>query len=305
MRLSPGGTHRAVSWGVIALSGLWALIAVILIVVPCNPVQAYDEPQKCTNRWPKWQAIGALDIVTEVLIFSIAFQLVWSLQMRLKTKIFAILAFSARLPVIAAAGIRLYYIHKRLTGKSYTFEYIVATQWQMGYAIMSSTITGLGPFLRPFATETNPGYKSSGYGYSSQKSAQPSGSNMGPPLRNRPSWMSQSYLMETLPSRPGSKSGSPDLEDAGGAARPSGSHASNASTSTIPASPQAPIPLTADEHFQPAERFRRHDAEVWVGDRTASIARDEALGGVGNESRLAIGKRTEFRVESNSANSVQ
>lgn len=34
--------------------------------------------------------------------------------------------------------------------------YIVCTQTQLGYAIMSSTLTGLGPFLRPF-TQTPSG----------------------------------------------------------------------------------------------------------------------------------------------------
>ena len=66
--------------------------------------------------------------------------------MRLRTKLLVILAFGARLPVIAIAGVRLYYLDQRLRGVTFTFDYVVATQWQMGYAIMSSTITGMAPF---------------------------------------------------------------------------------------------------------------------------------------------------------------
>lgn len=50
LRLSPGGPHRIVSWTLIAASGLWALLATILIAVPCNPIQAFHDPQHCTNR---------------------------------------------------------------------------------------------------------------------------------------------------------------------------------------------------------------------------------------------------------------
>jgi hypothetical protein len=85
-----------------------------------------------------------------VFIFAIAIQLVWALHMSLKAKIFVILAFSTRLPVIAFGSLRLYYLHIHFLDASPTAEYIVLTQWQMGYAIMSSTFTSLGPFLRPF-----------------------------------------------------------------------------------------------------------------------------------------------------------
>ena len=100
-------------------------------------------------------------MLLEVFIFSIAVQLLWGLQLRFRAKFTAILAFAVRLPVIVAAGIRLYYLHKRLTGESYTSEYIIATQWQMCITIMASVVTGLGPFLRPFTKEYTSAYKTS------------------------------------------------------------------------------------------------------------------------------------------------
>ncbi|KAI4690978.1 uncharacterized protein J4E88_002452 [Alternaria novae-zelandiae] len=153
LRLSPGGSHRIASWSLVALSCLWALVSVILIAIPCNPAQTYIDAGNCTNRWPKWLSIGTFDILTELLMFLAAVHLIYSLQMRLLAKLLVILAFSARLPVIAIAGIRLYYLDLRLRGSNFTFDYVIATQWQMGYAIMSSTITGMGPFLKPFDKE--------------------------------------------------------------------------------------------------------------------------------------------------------
>jgi len=140
LRLSPGGSHRLATWSLTALSATWALASIILIATPCNITQVYTQSDECVNRvsyiilwyhqllhcpphvdhlqWPKWQAIAALDIFTEGLIFAIAIQLVYSLHMRLLAKFLVVMAFSARLPVIAIAGVRLYYMNERIRGAS-------------------------------------------------------------------------------------------------------------------------------------------------------------------------------------------
>ena len=154
------------------------------------------------HRWPKWQAITALDIVTEASLYLIALHLIATLHMRVKTKVTVILAFSARLPVILLATIRLYYLHTQLSGSTFTFDYVVATQWQMGYAIMSSTITGLGPFLRPFEKEYTTSYRRYGIDGSSRQRAGTTDQvgRQGP----RSSWQSEGYLMEPVRSGSGS-----------------------------------------------------------------------------------------------------
>jgi hypothetical protein len=48
----------------------------------------------------KWTAIGALDIFTEVVIFSIALYLVVGLHMEFSSKVLVVAAFSARLPYV-------------------------------------------------------------------------------------------------------------------------------------------------------------------------------------------------------------
>lgn len=205
-----------------------------------------------------------------------------------------IFAFSARLPVIAIAGVRLYFLYQRLRGDSYTYEYIVATQWQMGYAIMSSTITGMGPFLRPFNREYTTSYK---YGVSSHKS-QPQNSSLSGGGALQPT-VSQSYLMETLPSRRGSAKTSSE------GPKPNRASASASLTSdTGQSSPgsQAPNMLTADEHFRPADNYRRHEAEVWVGDRSMSIGQGIPRAGPGDG--LIVNKKTEFKIEIDRASRV-
>jgi hypothetical protein len=215
--------------------------------------------------------------------------------MRLRTKLLVIFAFSARLPLVAIASTRLYYLHQRIDGDTYTFEYLVATQYQMGYAIMSSTITGMGPFLKPFDKEytTTTSYKH----YTSHPSTHPSStlaSSVLPPRRTSSGGLSESYLMDTLPSRRGSKSIT---------TLPDGRRSSSGAERSRSRNSQDPIVLTADENFRPQHMYRGHEAEVWVGDRSLSIGRDDEIyqahdkNDNGNGPRLVIGKKKEFKVE--------
>ncbi|KAL1796386.1 hypothetical protein ACET3X_004926 [Alternaria dauci] len=326
LRLSLSGAHRIASWSLVALSCVWGLVSVILIAIPCNPAQTFTDADNCTNRWPKWLSIGAFDIITELFIFLGAVHLIYSLQMRLRTKLLVIFAFSARLPVIAIAGVRLYYLDQRLREGTFTFDYVVATQWQMGYAIMSSTITGMGPFLKPFDNEyVSSTFKRYGQGHSSSggtsKMRMESGlsttaSSGLPPRRqglahhhHRGSTdnISESYLMDTLPSRRTSKQ-SLGNEDHASSLEPMQS-----SSPSSRASPPVPteILMTADEHFRPAHMYRGHETEIWVGDRSLSITREEMEKAVASRgsapksgTKLVIGKKEEFKIEVDRASRV-
>ncbi|KAF2030743.1 hypothetical protein EK21DRAFT_64705 [Setomelanomma holmii] len=316
IRLSPGGTHKYATYSLVAASLVWVVMSIILIVVPCNLAQYYTNPKACKNRvsdWSKWQAIGALDIVTELLIFGIAVQLVWSLQMRLKSKLVVVFAFSARLPVVAITAVRLHFLHQRFVGTNDNFEYIVATQWQMGYAIMSSTITGMGPFLRPFNKEYTTSYhKRSAYGNSSQVSSglAPPRSTDAPGQTSRNSWQSEGYLMQPIASRRGSRTTLPDSIPSM-TSNLSAKHKSTTSVTSMSdpqqSSPgsQAPVMLTADANFRPVDGVTRNNTEIWCGDRTASFGNEENMPSTSRDDRgLVINKRTQFKIEVDRASRV-
>jgi hypothetical protein len=359
-RISPGGSHRIATWSTIALSCIWAAVSVILVSVPCNPTQIITNPGSCTNRvstlfhlsfflcnnndkrkpiiylcassqWSKWLAISILDILSEFLIFAIAIPLVYSLNMRVSAKALVIFAFSARLPVIAIAAVRLYFIHKRING-SYTFDYILATQWQMGYAIMSCTITGLGPFLKPFNKEYVESYCkhhnmnnndnnnikhckcTSSYRSTSQHMISSHTSSKIPsrrPSRKSQDNISESYLMDTLPSRSTSKRTTPDADHQRRSSSPDAILQSHSPPTTSSHAP--PLLLTADEHFRPTHLYRGHETEIWVGERSPSFPQEQmhttttaAAGGAGASRRppLIIGKKKEFKIEIDRASRV-
>jgi hypothetical protein len=242
-----------------------------------------------------------LDIVTEAFIFGIAVQLVWTLQMKLKAKLIVVFAFSARLPVIAIAGVRMYYLQRHLVGTTDTFEYIVATQWQMGYAIMSSTITGMGPFLRPFNKEYTTSYHSSkyGYGHSTHQDLDVR-SKRASSLPQRTSWQSEGYLMDDMPLRRASRVTTSDTRDSSIVEDTSASHAHTASNSL-----QAPNLLTADSNFRPVDNVSRTETDIWVGDRSASFGTEEFMPkGMGDDRGLVINKRTQVKIEVDRASCV-
>lgn len=233
--------------------------------------------------------------------------MVWSLQMKLKSKIFVVFAFSARLPVIAIAGTRLHYLHRHFLGKTVTFEYLVATQWQMGYAIMSSTITGMGPFIRPFNKEYQSSYANSKfeYGHSSSRGPDPFRSTRASTIPQRASWQSEGYLMESIPSGRGSRVTTSDGPEMSVIEEASATHAPTPSKMPVPHTTHAPNILKADANFRPIDDVTRTDWDVWVGDRTMSFGGDEDMHQKPKDDRgLVINKRTQVKIEVDRASCV-
>jgi hypothetical protein len=232
--------------------------------------------------------------------------------MRMKAKLIVILAFSARLPVIALAILRLYYLHQHFLGTSTTFEYIVATQWQMGYAIMASTITGMGPFLRPFNKEYTTSYRQkSAYGHGSVHMPVHSRGAEALDQSSRNSWQSEGYLMQSLPSRRGSRNTLPDTIESSVLSKSPDNYVYTLSASSIAEpqqsrpSSQVPNMLTADANFQPVDCVSKLGTEIWVGDRAASFGNKDGIRpNLHKERGLVINKRTQLTVEVDRASHV-
>lgn len=242
-------------------------------------------------QWPKWQAITALDIVTEGLIFLIAVQLVWTLHMRWRAKALVIFAFSARLPVIMIAAIRLYYFHDAIADTNVTYAssfYLVANQWQMSYAIISLTITGMGPFLRPFNKDLITSYVAKRYARSGNVIESHSGGSQ------------PSYQMSRLDHNenrvPRMRLGpNGRIRDESKAPSPEPGQVSPTSQTSIIRSAEPPT-------FRPQHEGLRHDTEVWVGNRTPSVRdADDVFRHLSDETRLVITKKTEMKVETGRA----
>ncbi|KAF2729964.1 hypothetical protein EJ04DRAFT_57431 [Polyplosphaeria fusca] len=299
LRLSPARRHHIASWMTVAVSMAWAVIAITLIAVPCNPSIFWIKgPGGCSGIITKWQAIAAIDIMIEFAIFFISAFLVAKLNMNLSSKVLVVAAFSARLPVIAAAATRLVYLHGTFTSSDRTLTgayYVVCTQWHLGYAIMSSTITGLGPFLRPFSTSYSKSYHSSSYAQTSGIPASQTTSGGGSAVSGD---LPGTYQLGPLRARKVSlMSPSAEKQAPGNGGGPSRKDfRSRSSSQTEMLSPHA-------MNLRPDTETVRRDTAVSVGNPLHD--EDDCSSTLSEQSRrLIITKRTEVKVENDRASAI-
>lgn len=211
--------------------------------------------------------------------------------MRWKAKFLVVFAFSARLPVIMIAAIRLYYFHQAIADKNVTYAssfYLVANQWQMSYAIISLTITGMGPFLRPFNKDLMTSYVAKRY------------ARNGNVIESQSGGTQSSYQMgrldreETRPAPVTMRKRSDSRNHSGNPSPEPGQISPTSQTSIIRTAEDPPT-------FRPHHEGVRHDAEVWAGQRTSSVRdADDVFRHLSDETRLVITKKTEMKVESDS-----
>jgi hypothetical protein len=150
------------------------------------------------DKFPRWQAIAALDISTEILLFTFCIALVWGLQMRISHKMVIMVSFAARLPYVTlplpkCSSQTLHETNADLTYrliifsalhlstlKEYTItknptltaiSHTVFTQLHLNYALIACTAFCLRPFMNALTTyygtagNSNLGSSSSSYGY--------------------------------------------------------------------------------------------------------------------------------------------
>ncbi|KAJ6092079.1 hypothetical protein N7467_004048 [Penicillium canescens] len=175
LRLTPRKRHKSILWATFGLSTVGVIVSVLVIAVNCEGNKPWAVPgEQCHNLFPRWQAIAALDISTEILLFAFSVALVWGLQMHISHKIVIMVSFAARLPLIIFSGLHLSTLKEYTTTKNPTFTAIshtVFTQLHLNYAIITCTVFCLRPFMNALTTyygtagDSNLGSSSGGYGY--------------------------------------------------------------------------------------------------------------------------------------------
>jgi len=157
MRLTPNRHHVLAAKAVLAASTVWAVVSMFMIALRCQlttPWMDYDG--QCTNLFLRWQIISAIDIITEIALFSVAVYIVQGLQMPLLRKASVVLAFGFRLLLIIPIAFRLHYINPSIWLANPPLHLATATlltQVELNYGIIAATIPCLRPFMK--ATTTN------------------------------------------------------------------------------------------------------------------------------------------------------
>ncbi|CRL26708.1 DNA methylase, N-6 adenine-specific, conserved site [Penicillium camemberti] len=175
LRLTPRKRHKSILWATFGLSTAWIIMSVLIIAVNCQGNKPWVVPgEQCHNLFPRWQAIAALDISTEILLFTFCIALVWGLQMHISHKMVIMVSFAARLPLIIFSGLHLSTLKEYTTIRNPTFTAIrhtVFTQLHLNFALVACTVFCLRPFMNALTThygtagDSNLGSSSGGYGY--------------------------------------------------------------------------------------------------------------------------------------------
>ncbi|KAH0386983.1 hypothetical protein KCU92_g2212, partial [Aureobasidium melanogenum] len=111
----------------------------------------------CPSEECRWQAMTALDIISEIILLALPFNLVWSLQMPQKRKAMVVITFWTRAPTIALSVIRQVYTSKLAsasvadTSLASTLVTIIMAV-ELTYALISCTLTTSKNFTDGFST---------------------------------------------------------------------------------------------------------------------------------------------------------
>ncbi|KAK5131889.1 hypothetical protein LTR08_000477 [Meristemomyces frigidus] len=141
---------------VVAIIGvITALIATVGCPAPSGYYWAFHaNAPSCPSQSARWQAITALDVITELLLLALPVHLVWGLQMPRKKKAMIIIAFYLRLPVLGFAIARNYYTMQLSlpnTDPGMTGALVVIwLEVELAYALAASTLSALKAFTESF-----------------------------------------------------------------------------------------------------------------------------------------------------------
>lgn len=118
LRLCVGKTQKRYFNGALVFVGLWLLASVFVIAFQCDTSHPWilvnrkcdDVASTFPRLWSKpnttlmisqllrWQIIGGLDLLWEIVLITMAVALVWSLQASIFTKVQVVSSFLFRLP---------------------------------------------------------------------------------------------------------------------------------------------------------------------------------------------------------------
>lgn len=161
LALSPNKSYRIPMLVVAGTIALWAFTAILVSAFQCSLPHPYlITTNKCISQEGFWDAVGVVDILTDVSIMALPVFLVHNLQLALKKKIAVCFAFSFRILAVGCTAWRLSELHRFFErGTDITFESwlpTIATILEVFFCVFSACV----PHLRPFMESIQAGYLS-------------------------------------------------------------------------------------------------------------------------------------------------
>lgn len=156
LRLTPQKPHNRASWATLGLCTAWLVPAVFIILVNCELNKPWrSQGGQCSNLYPRWQFIAALDAITELIIFVLAVALLKGLFMKLRRKLAIGFAFLFRFPLIVFTILHISKLHAALGKTDVTLAAIEPSLWlqvELHYALVACSVFCLRPFMQAVST---------------------------------------------------------------------------------------------------------------------------------------------------------
>ncbi|KAK3704773.1 hypothetical protein LTR37_013604 [Vermiconidia calcicola] len=158
MRLGVTKQHKMAFGAMLAFVALWGVASVFALALQCDLSQPWKlAGAQCSGMTLRWEIISAFDILFEVAVPFAAAALVWPLKAAITTKLNVTLAFCFRLLLAIIIAIRLLNFPANTLTRDPTLRldlFVVWSQTQMFWSIISAIIPSLRPFLRGLSTYT-------------------------------------------------------------------------------------------------------------------------------------------------------
>ncbi|KAK3705641.1 hypothetical protein LTR37_013249 [Vermiconidia calcicola] len=158
MRLGVTKQHKMAFGAMLAFVALWSVASVFALALQCDLSQPWRlAGTQCPGTTLRWEITSAFDILFEVAVPFAAAALVWPLEAAIATKLNVTLAFCFRLPLVIIIAIRLLNFPANTLTRDPTLRldlFVVWSQTQMFWSIISAIIPSLRPFLRGLSTYT-------------------------------------------------------------------------------------------------------------------------------------------------------
>lgn len=154
--LTPDQKHKKIFRSVIGLIVIWTIASTFAVALQCNLAHPWKTiGERCDNIFLRWQIISSFDIIFELAFVFLSVYLVWSLRTSKSNKTIVVVAFGFRLPMIIAISYRLATFDINGLTKNPMFledEFIIWTQTELNYSVISAIIPSLRPFVKNLST---------------------------------------------------------------------------------------------------------------------------------------------------------
>ncbi|KAL3457653.1 hypothetical protein BJX64DRAFT_292890 [Aspergillus heterothallicus] len=152
---------------------IWAAMSVLLLAIRCDSEPWTDiTADQCSGLFPRWQAITAIDIVTEVSLLVYSALAMSQVKVSLQKKVLVIMALGCRIVLVPLSALRLHYTSLQLHSPSPALlgaYATTATEIYLSLSIICQITSSLKFIVAVYEDKDGISYtdgsRQSGYGY--------------------------------------------------------------------------------------------------------------------------------------------